>query len=178
MGIMDAQRQELTGEIPLLGQGILRPDALRAANINPVTGLATDYLNHFNEVMMLMEMLPDMPDCAEDVLDWAPADYAEHFSNSGFKDKELAVLAYQAAPHHVRAHLVTVVLQIEAEVARAQDVLRAGVDAAACRAVARLATDCIKPLIIAASGAIHGQVENEDDYRDESVQDEVDALFD
>lgn len=174
---MEAQRHEMTGGIPVLGEGELSPDALRAANINPDTGLATDYLNHFNEVMMLMEMLPDMPDCAEDVLDWAPADYTEHFTSSGFKDKDLAVLAYQAAPRHVRAHLVTLVLQIEAEVSRAQDMLCTGVDPTACRAVAQLATDCIKPLIAAASGAIHGQVEGEEDYRDESVQDEVDALF-
>lgn len=174
---MDAQQQEMTGQTPLLGQGQLSPDALRAANINPDTGLATDYLNHFNEVMMLMEMLPDMPDCAEDVLDWAPADYTEHFANSTFKDKELAVLAYQAAPRHVQAHLVTVVLEIETEVERAQDLLRGEVNADACRAVAHLATDCIKPLILAASGAIHGQVEGEDDYQDEGVQAGVDALF-
>lgn len=174
---MEAQRQEIAGATPVLGQGELSPEALRTANINPSTGLATDYLNHFNEVMMLMEMLPDMPDCAEDVLDWAPADYAEHFTNSTFKDKDLAVLAYQAAPRHVRAHLVTVVLQIEAEVGRAQDMLRGGTGDEACQAVAHLATECIKPLIVAASGAIHGQVDHEDDYRDESVQDEVDALF-
>ncbi|WP_417469889.1 hypothetical protein [Maricaulis sp.] len=174
---MDAQPHEMTGEIPVLGQGELSPDALRAANINPATGLATDYLNHFNEVMMLMEMLPDMPDCAEDVLDWAPADYAGHFTNSSFKDKDLAVRAYAAAPRHVRAHLVTLVLQIEAEVARAQDMLREQTGSAACDAVARLATDSIKPLIAAASGAIHGQVEGEDDYHDESVQAGVDALF-
>ncbi len=167
----------MTGPTPLLGEGILSPEALRAANINPVTGLATDYLNHFNEVMMLMEMLPDMPDCAEDVLDWAPADYTEHFTNSGFKDKELAVLAYQAAPHPVRAQLVTVVLQIEAEVRRAQDMLCVEASPPACQAVAALATECIKPLIIAASGAIHGQVEDADDYRDEGVQAGVDALF-
>ena len=30
---------------------------LADANINPVTGLATDYLNHFNEAIMLLEML-------------------------------------------------------------------------------------------------------------------------
>ena len=167
----------MTGQTPILGQGVLSPDALRAANINPATGLATDYLNHFNEVMMLMEMLPDMPDCAEDVLDWAPADYAEHFTSSSFKDKELAVLAWQAVPHHVRAHLVTVVLQIEAEVERAQEILRGEPDDKALRAVAELATDCIKPLIVAASGAIHGQVEGEEDYEDESVQAGVDALF-
>ncbi len=174
---MTALRQEMTEPTPLLGQGKLSPDALRAANINPDTGLATDYLNHFNEVMMLMEMLPDMPDCAEDVLDWAPAGYAEHFTNSSFRDKELAVLAWHAAPHHVRAHLITLVLQIEAEVKRAQDILRDAAGEPACRDVARLATDCIKPLIIAASSAIHGQAESDDDDHDESVQAGVDALF-
>mgnify|MGYP001277326055 FL=1 len=86
-----------------LGTGVLSADALAAANINPVTGLATDYLNHFNEVVMLMEMLPDMPDCAEDVLDWQPLDYCGHFRQSAFKDKDLAILAYAAAPRAVRA---------------------------------------------------------------------------
>ena len=38
-----------------------RAARLRAANINPRTGLATDYLNHFNEAIMLLEMIPDMP---------------------------------------------------------------------------------------------------------------------
>lgn len=41
-------------------------ERLRVANINPRTGLATDYLNHFNEAVMLLEMIPDMPECAED----------------------------------------------------------------------------------------------------------------
>src|SRR5262249_13363385 len=47
-----------------------RAAELRAANINPRTGLATDYLNHFNEAVMLLEMVPDMPECAEDFLHW------------------------------------------------------------------------------------------------------------
>ena len=41
---------------------------LQGTNINVNTLLATDYLNHFNEVIMLIEMLPDMPDMLEDVL--------------------------------------------------------------------------------------------------------------
>src|ERR1700741_487675 len=53
-------------------------EELRAANINPRTGLATDYLNHFNEAIMLLEMIPDMPDCAEDFLSWGPLSYSEH----------------------------------------------------------------------------------------------------
>ena len=56
-----------------------RAEQLRAANINPRSGLATDYLNHFNEAIMLLEMVPDMPECAEDFLTWTPLSYAEHF---------------------------------------------------------------------------------------------------
>ena len=37
---------------------------LLAANVNPATGLATDYLNLFNEAIMLFEMGLDMPDMA------------------------------------------------------------------------------------------------------------------
>jgi hypothetical protein len=70
-----------------------RAAELRAANINPQTGLATDYLNHFNEAIMLLEMIPDLPDCAEDFLVWSPLSYAEHFTASNFKAKELAIFA-------------------------------------------------------------------------------------
>ena len=48
---------------------------LDGTNINPVTGLATDYLNHFNEAIMLLEMLPVAPDCKEDFLAWRPMSY-------------------------------------------------------------------------------------------------------
>ncbi|WP_171036378.1 hypothetical protein [Maricaulis alexandrii] len=166
-----------TGSAQTLGQGALDADALRAANINPDTGLATDYLNHFNEVVMLMEMLPDMPDCAEDVLEWEPVDYCDHFLQSGFKDKDLAVQAYAAAPNAVRAHLETLILQINSEVLDAQDALRSGVDDETCNRIARLATHEIKPLIGAASGAIHGRIDGEDGFSDDSAQADVDALF-
>src|SRR4051794_29820518 len=72
-----------------------RAEQLRAANINPRTGLATDYLNHFNEAVMLLEMVPDMPECAEDFLTWTPLSYAEHFWASNFKARDLAIEAYE-----------------------------------------------------------------------------------
>src|SRR5947208_13389129 len=75
---------------------------LRAANINPRTGLATDYLNHFNEAIMLLEMIPDMPECAEDFLTWCPLSYCEHFMASNFKARDLAIEAYEAADARVR----------------------------------------------------------------------------
>ena len=38
----------------------------QGTNIDPQTLLATDYLNHFNEIVMLLELIPDMPECFED----------------------------------------------------------------------------------------------------------------
>src|SRR5271163_4806766 len=80
-----------------------RAALLRAANINPRTGLATDYLNHFNEAVMLLEMVPDLPDCAEDFLQWRPLSYPEHFTASNFKARDLAIEAYEAADPTIRA---------------------------------------------------------------------------
>src|ERR1700716_1527113 len=84
------------GDDPLAAQ-------LQAANINPRTGLATDYLNHFNEAVMLLEMIPDMPECAEDFLDWHPLSYAEHFTASNSKARDLAISAYDSAAPAIRA---------------------------------------------------------------------------
>lgn len=68
------------------------------ANINSQSLLATDYLNHFNEVAMILEMLPDMPDFVEDVKSWSLKSYKQHFLESTFSDKDLAVAAYDCVP--------------------------------------------------------------------------------
>src|SRR5215472_1184758 len=80
-----------------------RAAELRAGNINPRTGLATDYLNHFNEAVMLLEMIPDIPECAEDLMQWRPLSYAEHFTASNFAARDLAISAYEAADPAIRA---------------------------------------------------------------------------
>src|SRR3954454_21460294 len=76
---------------------------LLAANINPRSGLPTDYLNHFNEAVMLLEMIPDMPECAEEFLAWQPLTYREHFTASHFKARDLAIDAYDSADAMIRA---------------------------------------------------------------------------
>jgi hypothetical protein len=80
-----------------------RAAILRAANINPRTGLATDYLNHFNEAVMLLEMVPDIPECAEDFLEWSPLTYPDHFTHTNFKARDLAIEAYELADPKIRA---------------------------------------------------------------------------
>tara|TARA_R110002096_G_scaffold435927_1_gene664331 strand:- start:98816 stop:99358 length:543 start_codon:yes stop_codon:yes gene_type:complete len=72
-------------------------------NINPQSLLATDYLNHFNEIHMLLDMIADMPDCLEDILEWEPMSYQDHFRFSVFQDKELAIEAYNHTPEKFKA---------------------------------------------------------------------------
>src|SRR3546814_16977921 len=45
---------------------------VRGKNINQNTLLATDYLNHFNEIIMLLEMVPSMPECYRNAVEWRP----------------------------------------------------------------------------------------------------------
>ncbi|MCF6216569.1 MAG: hypothetical protein L3J58_10400 [Emcibacter sp.] len=71
-------------------------------NINSQTLLATDYINHFNEVHMLLDMLPSMPECIEDILEWSPKNYQEHFADSVFAAKDLAIEAYNHSPDEYR----------------------------------------------------------------------------
>src|SRR5437764_1337072 len=81
------------------------PARLQAANINPKTGLATDYLNHFNEAIMLLDLLPNTPECIVELIGWEPLSYQEHFAASHFKDKDLAIAAYEAAEPAARGRL-------------------------------------------------------------------------
>jgi len=66
-------------------------------NINPQTLLATNYLNHFNEIHMLLGMIAEMPDCIDDITEWEAISYQGHFKYSVFQDKDLAIEAF----HHI-----------------------------------------------------------------------------
>lgn len=86
---------------------------LAGTNINAQTFLATDYLNHFNEIIMLIEMVPSMPECLVDIFEWQPKTYENHFSDSGFCDKDLAIRAYKHAPDLIRLHFDKSVADME-----------------------------------------------------------------
>ncbi|HVZ50834.1 MAG TPA: hypothetical protein VG986_02635 [Pseudolabrys sp.] len=91
----DARREAARAPAPYLSD----------ANINPETGLATDYLNHFNEAIMLLDMATSCPDCRAEFLDWQPMGYREHFAASRFAGRELAIAAYETADPALRERL-------------------------------------------------------------------------
>jgi hypothetical protein len=133
-----------------------RAAQLRAANINPRTGLATDYLNHFNEAIMLLEMIPDMPECSEDFLAWQPLSYAEHFTASNFKARDLAIEAYEAADAKIRAEFDKLTSAMTSILTAVSTAMREARQDKTRATLAEQATGWVKPLVAMAGGIING----------------------
>src|ERR1700750_1009596 len=124
-----------------------RAAELRAANINPRTGLATDYLNHFNEAIMLLEMVPDMPECVEDFLGWQPLSYCEHFTASNFKGRDLAIEAYGSSDAAIRAESENVPPAIASILTAVGTAMREATQDKPRATLAEQATGWVKPLV-------------------------------
>lgn len=142
-------------------------------NINPETLLATDYLNHFNEIVMLLDMVPDMPDLVEECKAWHPKSYPAHFADSAFRDKDLAIEAYDHCPARYRRPFDETIDRMNAlalaSVARMETALAEG-NVEVVRLHAQSASRALQRLMDAASAIIHGA---------ESTlqQDEIDAIL-
>jgi hypothetical protein len=133
-----------------------RAARLRAANINPRTGLATDYLNHFNEAIMLLEMIPDMPECSEDFLEWQPLSYSEHFTASNFKARDLAIEAYETADTGIRAEFDKLTSAMTSILTAVSTAMREARQDKTRATLAEQATGWVKPLVAMAGGIING----------------------
>src|SRR5271169_2422258 len=142
----------------------VRAAQLRAANINPRTGLATDYLNHFNEAVMLLELIPDMPECAEDFLGWQPLSYAEHFTASNFKARDLAIAAYESADARIRAEFDNITRAMTSILTAVGEAMRQAQQDKTRARLAEQATGWVKPLVMQAGGVINGATEADVDY--------------
>jgi len=130
------------------------------ANISAQTLLATDYLNHFNEIVMLIDMIPDMPDMIEDCKAWEPRSYVEHFAQSSFKDRQLAIEAYDAVPSKYRrpfeetlSQLNTVIL---GGVGRLEEEIVAGADPNLVNEHVKAISRAAQALMDCANAIIHG----------------------
>ena len=152
-------------------------------NINESTLLASDYLNHFHELVMLLEALSSEPEgFANDLLSWRPLTYEEHFSQSGFRDKNLAIAAYRRAPPKVRARFddavallhgeaLTVVASVGAELNSGRDLDKA------CRDAATRLRILIDQANSIANGEYSSERDNSESQGEASGQAAIDALF-
>lgn len=146
---------------------------VKNTNINEATLLATDYLNHFNEIIMLLEMVPDMPDCLEDAKTWVPKSYQEHMAESTFSDRELAVEAYNHVPPRYREPFEDIIGKAHRLVAvtteRADGVIAAG-EMDRLRLIVTDGSRGVQKLMDMAGAIIHGSESTMD-------QSEIDSLL-
>ena len=165
--------------IPLFAdETAIDAERLAAANINPKTRLASDYLNHFNEAIMLLDLLPSMPECIVELIGWEPMDYEEHFANSHFKDKELAIAAYQAAEPIARVRLDELADTMNALLVATCEAFQKRASLEAATALAAETAARLKPLVARAGAVINGyDIEKSDDMTTGEQQATVDALL-
>jgi len=169
--------QTIRDDIERPADGIGFPRTLRrlveGKNIHTDTLLATDYLNHFNEIVMLLEIVPDMPECLDDALEWQPKAYEDHFADSTFQDKALAAFAYENAPRRYREPFDQLVAQMDHTVlttlTRIQDAMKTE-DLDRVRHIVATTSKKMQRYVDVASAVIHGRALT-------SGQDEIDAML-
>ena len=150
---------------------------LRDANINPVTGLATDYLNHFNEAIMMLELAAQMPECVEDFCGWRPLSYCEHFAASHFKERDLAIAAYELADPALRHRLDELADAMNAILLATAAAMR-GAEPDALAEVAQEALARLRALVARAGAVIHGaETAAAEATEAQATQAALDALF-
>jgi len=130
---------------------------LADANINTGTGLPTDYLNRFNEAVMLLEVLSSCPEFRADFMAWKPMSYREHFQASHFTTRHLAIAAYDGADPNVRGTLDTLAVMMTVVLEATRAAMDADRRPETIAALAENAAEWLKPLIARAGAIINGE---------------------
>lgn len=67
-----------------------------ACLVNPASGLANDYLNIYNEILLLVENLPVLlPEMVAELMDWRPVSYTDYFARSPLPGSVRALQIYE-----------------------------------------------------------------------------------
>jgi hypothetical protein len=99
---------------PEAGQdGAEELEARAASLVNPASGLANDYLNIYNEVVMLIEALPQMPEAIDDILAWRPTTYQDYFAKSILPGSQTALDNYTKLDSSFRKNFEDVVAELD-----------------------------------------------------------------
>jgi hypothetical protein len=178
----DVSREDIVAAFRMAMIGHFRSH-VPGTNINESTLLASDYLNHFHELVMLFEAISSEPQSfADDLLSWRPLTYEEHFAESGFRDKNLAIAAYRRAPPKIRARFdeavarlhgeaVTLVAEVAAELNGSKDLNKT------CENAARRLRVLIDEANAIANGEALPDRSDPDTLGDVGGQAAIDALF-
>ena len=97
-----------------------------ACLVNPASGIANDYLNHFNEVLLLIENLPTLlPEMLDELLEWRPVTYREYFAKSLLPGSARALEIYEGLDEGFRRDFECIIDGVNAMATASIDVIRA-----------------------------------------------------
>lgn len=148
-------------------------ELITGTTIDPNSFLSTDYFNLFNEPIMVIGMLPDVPEMLEEVDGWRFRTYCEHFQTSGLPFATLAIEAYDLAPSAIRHRFDKVTVQISMLIVETRIRLRFALqdgDMDKFREMAELHALELQGMIDDGGAIVHGDFKSSD-------QTAVDALF-
>jgi hypothetical protein len=140
--------------------------------------LTNDYINHFGELVMLLEMLVDSPELIDEARAWAPRSYPEHLDRISFAAVQPLREAYNDLEPERRALLDDT----------AADANRLGMTVSAVLGESDEVTDRLLAIIRIVCAAMHAHINRLAqilsgaplemiDVRDVDVQAEIDALM-
>lgn len=87
------------------------------SNVNPNSGFVTNYLNHYVELFLLFDMLPQFPEFADEIKTWKPMAYVDHVRQSGLKDVDIILEFYEKSDPARKAELNQAIAEADAKVA-------------------------------------------------------------
>jgi hypothetical protein len=138
----------------------------KGTNINSRTLLATDYLNHFNEIIMIIDMISDMMECLGEVTAWRPISYVDHFQDSGFSYSDLAIAAYAHVPSNYKQAFESTIAELNQKILEVVEKLARAAGSGDNAAIERIAqfTPELRALLEKAGGIINGGATGTDQH--------------
>jgi hypothetical protein len=123
-------------------------------------GLSNDYLNHYSEALMLIEMAACDPEVAADLANWQPVDYRTYFGASDLRRAADALAAYDALPDDSRLAFEKLVAAMDALASMAVFALQPPTDPATAPVVVDATAPALRSLIARAGAFLNsgGQV--------------------
>ncbi|WP_349371380.1 hypothetical protein [Salinarimonas sp.] len=141
-------------------------------------GLSNDYLNHFSEVLMLIELAAGDPDAAADLADWRPIDYPAYFAASQLRRAPAARAAYDALAAERRVAFEALVAAMDRLATTAIRALRPPCGPQEAATVAEVTGPALRRLIAQASAFLNsGGVELPEEADVEAAQAAIDSLL-
>jgi hypothetical protein len=100
-------------------------EARAAALVNPASGIANDYLNHFNEILLLIENLPALlPEMVDELLAWRPVSYRQYFTDSPLPGSVVTLEIYDSLDEEFRKDFESMVEMLDKIIIESIDVIK------------------------------------------------------